>query len=151
MITGFNSFFEYSRFALAQGFLDQRTNALSTYPKSSLERIGDVLVRPVLGGLNLSVKNIHNPAVISGLALMAIAAATVFFYPHRIVIPFNLFSAGRVKFALYCTIMTTIFGLSLRTLGRLQEDGELFVQWQMRDRTGRRYLQPIPIGATLIH
>lgn len=134
---------------MAHGFKDNRTNTLYSYQKSALERGGDLLVRPILGGFNKSVQNIHNPAVISGLALVAIAAATVFFYPHQIKIPFDLFSGGRVKFVLYCTTMVTIFGLGMRTLGRLQESGQLFIEWQKRNPQGERFLQPVPIGATL--
>lgn len=145
MITGFDSFREYAQFALAKGFKNRRTKDVYSNREHPWERCGDILVRPVLGGMNLSLQNIRNPPVISALALVAISVATAFFYPERIPnLPF--LTGGNLRFGFYSTAVVTIVGLALRTLGRLQ--GKLFEEWQLRDLNGRRGLKPIPIGAT---
>ena len=148
MIHGFDSLREYTSFAMARGFFDTRDNVPLEYKKTRIEHCGDFLVRPVLGGLDRSVQRLDSTYVIAGLAVTAIAAAVVFYYPHKIVLPFKFLTGGRVKLALYCALMTTLAGIGLRTIGRLDPNGELMPLWRQRDN-GERILQPLPLGAVV--
>ena len=151
--TGFDSFSEYWRFAWAREFWDVENRHRIQYAKARLERLGDFLTYPVMRIADHSMRNIRNPLMILSVTLTAILAVTILFYPKELIqfvsraIPLaQQMQPWMVKAALFTTVQVTILGLGLRTFGRLNPSGELWLLWNHSPRQ----VVPIAVGTEVI-
>lgn len=148
--TGFNSWQDYSRFALAREFIEHGTGR-AYKPQSNLAtKGGSILTAPLLGTMDKALAQFRNPPMIAALTCTALAATAFVFYPaSSFAIATALFpflrhvTANHLHFALFALMQMTIAGLGLRTLGRL-EDKELLAAFQ------QKRIEPVPIGAIFI-
>lgn len=150
--TGFDSYKQYFQFAFAKEFRLQENYDPFVYPKSALERVGEGLAKPFTGFTDYSLKNIRNPLFITTLAMTAICAVTILFYPDRVVqwverfIPMVLnVKPWMVKAGFYTVIQSMILGLGLRTLGRLNNPS-LWETWTLEPRK----IIPISLGTEIV-
>lgn len=82
--TGFNSWREYSNFALAREFRrHDNPGEVFVHSTNIIQKIGSFLSKPIVQLTDLVFKNFRNPLVISGIAIVAIAAASIAFYPTK--------------------------------------------------------------------
>lgn len=152
--TGFDSFIEYWRFVWAREFHDvDPPFAKTEYEKTILERVGDVMVRPLVGLGDHALRNIRNPLMVLTITLTAIVAVTILFYPEELVkavskvVPFALrIKPWMFRAGVFALVQTTILGVGLRALGRLSPWGEL---WGLWDQLPRR-IRPVSIGTEIV-
>ena len=130
MITHFDSIGEYFSFVFAREFWDKQNNQTFAYSKSSFEKAGEWLTKPILGFADFTFKNIKNPLFITALVIIGIAAASIAFYPAQFIAvvgfvypPLLHLTPSVGKFALYLALNTTIVGLFIRTMNRLSPSG----------------------------
>ena len=152
MINSFLSFRDYSRFATAREYFLKDHPRPFEYSKNFLERIGDILLKPTLGPVDLLLRNIKNPLTILALAVTAIFITTIIFYPAEAakaattLAPFLVHvEPWMTKFALFSAMNVNILGLGLRTLGRLCNK-ELMPAWEAQPRA----IKPIAIGTAIV-
>jgi hypothetical protein len=133
----FSSLGSYIRFAAARKF--EVEDGASIKARTCMERLGGYMVTPLLGPAHFCMKNIRNPLMIAALTVSALFFATLLYYPSTLA----LIVAGipAIKMGSYLTVQTTILGLCLRTLGRLNNE-ELMQKWD----AGK--LKPIAVGTT---
>lgn len=143
----FGSLQEYGRFAMAKEFVHQGDGTNFAYQKNRLERLGEIILKPIFHPTDLFFRNIRNPLVILAMTATAIALVSIAFYPTQFmagvytVAPFlKLAEPWMVKFALYVTTQSFILGLGLRTLGR-QNNEALMTALRARG------LAAIPLGS----
>lgn len=117
MMTHFNKFSDYLRFGWAQEFTEGQHKF--HYTPNNCERFGNFIAQPVLKPLDFTLRNSRNPLFIMALTIIAICATTVLFYPSIIAGFFSAIVLISLKIGLYSLLVTTITGLCLRTLGRL--------------------------------
>lgn len=151
--TGFQSFSEYGKFVWAREFRDVQTQEKILYAKTRLERFGDGLAYPIMRVADHSMRNIRNPVMIFSVASTCIVAVTILFYPAELiqivtrVIPMaKKIQPWMIKVALYTVLQTTILGVGLRTLGRLDPSGALWNAWNHFPRQ----ILPVAIGTQVI-
>ena len=151
--TGFQSFVEYSQFIWAREFRDVHNHERVIYAKTRLERLGDFMVRPVLGIGDYAMRNIRNPLMILTVTLTAILGVTILFYPAELLNTVARFiplakqvKPWMIKAGLFSVLQFTILGLGVRTLGRLDPGGEL---WRLWNQMPRRVM-PIWLGTQIV-
>ena len=147
--TGFDSWHNYFQFSLANEFVGAEGNNFQ-YQRNDLEKTGYFLSSFVTRPLNFTLKNIKNPLFILALAITCIAITTIIFYPAHFMfilaktIPFVFrVQPWMVKAAVFTILETTIFGLGLRTFGRVC-NLELLHAWQQKE------VIPVFLGDILI-
>jgi len=146
----FNSPLDYFKFAGAKGFCDSEQQHLLNHSKNSLEKLGDILIKPSTLFVDYTLKNIRNPLMITALTVAAIAVVTLIFYPATVVaavgtaLPFIFkIQPWMIKFALFTAVEANILGLGLRTLGRLT-NSTLMTAWNARE------IQAVAVGTQVI-
>lgn len=151
--TGFHSFNEYWRFVWAREFCDAATHERVDYAKTRLEKLGDFMVYPIMRGTDHALRNIRNPLMILSVTLTALVAVTILFYPEEFMgtiartIPFALnLKPWMIQAALFTTIQTTILGVAVRALGRLDPSGPLWARWNLEPRE----IRPIAVGTQIV-
>jgi hypothetical protein len=157
-IRHFDSWKELGQFVWAREFYDVENHKLLSYNKTKVERLGDALVAPLLGPLDLTARRIYDPRVIVSLVIIGIAAVSLIYYPDKTVgLMKRAFpkateiQPGTLKFTLFCWTQLTLLGLGLRTWGRQDPHGPLMIEWKQRMAdTGARKIQPVLLGSTLI-
>lgn len=150
---GFQSFSEYWKFAWAREFRDIGNQERVVYAKTRLERLGDMMTYPVMKIADYALLNIRNPLMILSVTLTAIIGVTILFYPAelmrivtRLVPLAQKLKPWMVKGAGYVVLQTTIVGIGLRTLGRLDPSGELWNRWNHSPRQ----VIPIAVGTQIV-
>ncbi len=150
---GFNSFSEYWQFAGAREFWDVDNNERVIYAKTRMEHLGDFLAYPLMKITDYAMRNIRNPLMILSVTLTAIIGVTILFYPEELVnvvsrvIPIaQQLKPWMIKVALYMTLQITILGIGLRTMGRLNPFGELWIVWNQTPRV----IVPIALGTNIV-
>lgn len=123
----FDSLSHYFRFALAREFVHGENYQPYRYKKNALESIGGFIVRPLFQPGDYILKNIRNPLFITATVIVGLALTTLIFYPAMV--PGLLTITSALKFTGYLFTQSTIIGLGLRTLGRLQNN-ELMAAWK---------------------
>lgn len=151
--TGFDSFSEYWKFAWAREFRYSEDEETVVYEKTKMERLGDVIVYPIMRISDHTLRNIRNPLMILSVTITAIAVVTILFYPEELVksvakvVPYAAhFKPWMVKVTLYTLLQINVLGLCLRTLGRLDPSGELWELWDAAPRA----IFPIGVGTEVV-
>lgn len=151
--TGFQSFSEYWRFAWAREFRDIDRHERVIYAKTRLERLGDVMVYPIMRMADHTMRNIRNPLMILSVTLTAILAVTILFYPEELMrtistlIPIaQKLKPWMIKGGLFTALQTTILGMGIRTFGRLDPSGALWSIWNLKPR----HIIPIAVGTQVV-
>lgn len=141
MINDFTSIKDYFRFVGAQQFAYKE--GLRPFPlrKGLLEKLGGVFVKPVMQSGDYILKNVRNPLFLTAIVVSALALTTLIFYPTVFSGIFSI--APAIRLSAYILTQSTILGLCLRTLGRLN-NLPLMQAWKNQE------LQPIPIGTIII-
>lgn len=129
MISGFDSITGYWKFVNAKEFTkkDEFDTAFA-YKKNLCERIGGILVYPILQPVDFSIANSRNPLMILTLTICALFATTVIFYPSVIAGMF-IISGTIIKAVFFTLTQTMILGIGLRALGRLN-NSSLMNEWE---------------------
>jgi len=122
----FNSIRGYFQFALAREFVYQDSLSQFHYRQNKLEKVGAFLARPIFQPGDYLLKNIRSPLFITATVVAGIALTTLVFYPG--VVPGLLGLANAIKLGVYAVTQSTIVGVCLRTLGRLNHR-ELMEAW----------------------
>lgn len=137
----------------AREFWDVDNDERVIYAKTRLERLGDFLTYPMMKMADHTMRNIRNPLMILSVTLTAIIGVTILFYPEELMqvvsraIPIaQQVKPWMIKATLYTTLQTTILGVGLRTLGRLDPSGELWNLWNQLPRE----IVPIAIGTQIV-
>ena len=136
----FNSFNEYFQFALAREFVQRETYEPIPLRQNKVEKWGGFLIKPLVQPGDFALRNIRNPLFITAIVIISLALTTLIFYPA--LIPAFILSDA-VKLGLYVMTQSTIIGLCLRTLGRLNNQ-ELIDAWTNKE------LVPVRIGSEII-
>lgn len=148
--TGFNSWQDYSRFALAREFAECDTGLVYKHQSNLATQGGALLSAPFLCTIDKVLSQFRNPSMIAALTTAALIATAFVFYPASTwatattIFPFlRLVTANHLHFALFTLSQMAIAGLGLRTLGRLS-DRELLAAFQ------QKRIEPVPMGAVFI-
>jgi hypothetical protein len=112
---------------LAKEFRVKNSGKVFQYQKNTMEKMGHVL-RFGLGSIaDLILREIKNPIMIIALTAIGFLIATFLFYPTVTlaiiakVFPFiYAIKFWMIKLAIYISLQLTVLGVSLRTLGHLQ-------------------------------
>lgn len=123
------SFFpRFWAFSIAYSFRDKEGNSF-IYEKNTLEKAGHFLRLGVGMATNTLFREIRNPIMIIALTALALLGVSIAFYPATAlnviasVCPILLKTKPwMARFALYLLCQSTILGIGLRTLGRLNND-----------------------------
>lgn len=136
----FNSFRDYLRFTVAKQFVYKESGQPFEYRRSRLEKTGGVIASLIFRPGDYLLKNIRNPLFITAAVVVGIALTTLVFYPAL----FPVFlSAGTLKLGAFLLTESTLVGLCLRTLGRLNNQ-ELMLAWIKKE------LDPIAPGSIIV-
>lgn len=139
--TLFNSAGEYWRFVGAKEFCLSANGKQFLYEKNYLERIGDALVRPILGTSDGLLQNIKRPLFIVAAAIVVIVILTLIFYPSKLTsLMVRSIEPWMIKFGLHIAFQVTILGLGIRAIGRMNNE-TVAKAWNTHK------IIPIPIGA----
>jgi hypothetical protein len=137
----------YLRFATAREFWNaDNTQDEFIYQKSTLEKIGSVLVSPLWNTSDAAFRNIRQPLFITALTAAALATTTLAYYPEEVfemiskVVPLNRIEPWTVKLTMWIASQTLILGFGLRTYGRL-DNHHLKSAWDTKA------IIAVPIGA----
>jgi hypothetical protein len=138
-----------AQFAFAREFVDREGKRAPLEP-SRIEKMGHSLANILLKPLDVVLTQIRNPAVIAALTVASLLMTAIIFYPGETmliltrVLPFlKHLQAGHVKFSFYVLSQVMIFGLGLRTMGRLSNT-------DLMDAFRKKEIFPIPLGAIRI-
>lgn len=141
----FDSWRSYFRFALCREFIDASTGE-SFQSRSRMEKVGGGLTALAIKPLDGAVQNFREPGAIAALTAAMLALTTVVFYPRQTIgaaitaLPFlGAVRSEHIKASIFIISQLTIFGLGLRTLGRLC-DSELMEAFYSRR------IVPVSIG-----
>lgn len=140
----FDSFSGYLRFATAREFTytDQKETSFK-YTKNRCEKIGDALATPVMRPLDFTARNSRNPLLIAALTVVGIFLSTLIFYPAVFAGVFTETVIVCLKAVAFTLTQTTILGLGLRTLGRLNNR-------ELKDEWLKQRIIPQPLGSMRI-
>jgi len=137
----FSSTRDYFGFISCREFVSSDSGNSFSYSKNTLEKIGEAMCKPIFGTADIGLRNIRNPLVITAITITIIAAITLVFYPGTFAALSTLaIQPWMVKFGFYLISQTTVLGVGLRGLGRLNNDA-VAAAWNAKT------IIPIPIGA----
>lgn len=137
----FDSLKSYFQFAAAREFVYKETCTPFSYLPNRLEKMGEILAKPLFHPADRFLKNIRNPLYITALVVGAIALTTLVFYPA--LFPGFVSLAYTIKFGAYVLTQSLILGFCLRTLGRLSHP-HLMNAWTAGQ------LHPVTIGSVIV-
>lgn len=137
----FDSYKSYFGFALAREYAYIDSCRPFSYNKSRMEKIGEFIASPLLKPGDYVLKNMRNPLFITAAVIIGLALTTLVFYPA--LIPGLLaFSAG-LKGLVFLLTQSSIVGLCMRTLGRLNNT-QLMTAWKNRE------IQIVRVGSMIV-
>lgn len=147
---GFDSWRHYFNFVFAREFRNVDDNQIFAYSQTRMQKVGAILSKPIVSLTNYTLLNIRSPIVILSLTIVAIAGVSIMFYPAELVdflskiIPIShKVEPWMAKMILFLTVQTTILGVGLRAIGRLNND-ELWAAWKTRQ------IYAVVLGAQLV-
>lgn len=125
----FSGFPDYIRFTFAKDFTWKEASATPfKYTKNKYEKIGNLFTKPILKPIDFSLRNGRNPLFIIAMTIGALFSATLLFYPWVVAGVFTPAIAAGIKATAFTLTQSSIVGLCLRTLGRLNNQ-ELMQEW----------------------
>lgn len=134
----FDSYKSYFSFVFAREFAELKAGRPFHYEKGRLEKVGEVFSSPSLKPGDYVLRNIRNPLFITATVIFALALTTFLFYPTFV--PAFLINATGVKLTAFLLTQSTILGLCMRTLGRLN-NSRLIAAWE------GKHIRPVHIGS----
>lgn len=147
---GFPSWSSYFQFGLAREFAPANSSETVKIAKNRLEKLGELLSRPILKPFNFFLREIRNPLVILSLTVTLVALATLLFYPAQLMLAVSTllpFLGGiqpwMAKLAFFGLVEVTVAGIGLRAFGRMCNS-------QLRRAWEQRQIIPVHLGAKKI-